>query len=129
MTEYAALLERAREAMQFAYSPYSDVKVGAALLTADGKIYTGCNVENASFGATLCAERVAVAKAISDGIRDFKAIAVISSLRFITPCGICRQTLSEFAPEIEIVMEAEGGYTVQCLTDLLPASFGMRDKK
>lgn len=129
MIDYAMLLDRAKEAMKFSYSPYSDVAVGAALLTADGKIFTGCNVENASLGVTLCAERVAVAKAISDGAREFRAIAVISSLRFITPCGICRQTLSEFAPEIEVVMETEGGYTVKRLEDLLPERFKMKEKK
>lgn len=129
MTDYAALLESAREAMQFSYSPYSHVSVGAALLAADGKVYTGCNVENASFGATLCAERTAVAKAISEGAKEFKAIAVISNLRFITPCGICRQTLSEFAPDIEIVMEAENGYKVTRLKELLPEGFGMPEKK
>ena len=129
MTDYAMLLERARTAMQFAYCPYSGTAVGAALLTADGKIYTGCNVENASFGATLCAERTAVAKAVSDGAGEFRAIAVISNLRFITPCGICRQVLREFAPEMEVVLETENGYTVKRLSELLPEGFSMKKGK
>lgn len=95
--EYMELINKAYEAAQFSYSPYSKFKVGAAILTQNKKIYTGCNVENASFGATICAERTAALKAISEGNSIFLAIAIVSdSNKFTFPCGICRQFLSEF---------------------------------
>lgn len=100
------LLEIALGAMENAYAPYSDFKVGAALLCDDGTVFTGCNIENASYGASNCAERTAVFKAVSEGRRNFSAIAVVSSGGEETfPCGICRQVLAEFAPNIRIVLQ------------------------
>ena len=103
--DYSKLLETAIEAQQFAYAPYSNFRVGAALLTKGGKVYTGCNVENQSFGATVCAERIAIFKAVSEGERDFTAMAVTGSTgKYTPPCGICRQVISEFAPDISLVL-------------------------
>ena len=91
------LMKMANEAMEFAYAPYSHFKVGAAILTREGMVYTGCNIENSSYGATNCAERTAAFKAISEGYRDFVAIAVCcSSGEYAYPCGICRQVIAEF---------------------------------
>jgi cytidine deaminase len=98
-----ALVCAAREARQRAYAPYSKYRVGAALLTADGTIYTGCNVENASYPASICAERVAMTKAVSEGRTDFVAIAIVTS-NAGTPCGICRQVMSEFAPDMRVIV-------------------------
>jgi len=116
------LMREAIAAQEKAYSPYSKFKVGAALLTKDGKIFTGCNIENVSYGMTICAERVAVFKAISEGYTDFEAIAIsASSDGTIYPCGACRQVLAEFNPKIEIfVNHDEKSYY---LFDLLPKSF------
>lgn len=122
--EYKKLVEMAYEAMEYAYAPYSKFKVGAALLTKSGKVYTGCNVEIASFGATNCAERTAIYKAISEGEREYAAIAVVSSSKeFTYPCGICRQVIVEFGKDIDIVVADETGYTVMRIDDLLPKSF------
>lgn len=100
------LLKLAKAAMQNSYSPYSKFKVGAAVLTGDGKVFTGCNVENASYGATICAERCAAVKAISEGSGKFKKLAIVSSEeRFTYPCGICRQFYSEFADDCLVIME------------------------
>ena len=93
----------AREAMKNSYSPYSKFKVGAALLTKEGKVFTGVNVENSSYGATVCAERTAVVKAVSEGYREFEAIAVASSEGIASPCGICRQFIFEFGDDIRII--------------------------
>lgn len=122
---YEELLKAAENAMEYAYSPYSRFKVGAALLCKDGSIYTGCNIENATFGATNCAERTAVFKAVSEGHRDFESIAIVSSGGELTfPCGICRQVLAEFAPEINIILKGSDGKTaVFTLDELLPHSF------
>ena len=119
------LCELAREAMTHAYVPYSGYQVGAALLCKDGTVYQGCNIENATYGATNCAERTAVFKAVSEGKRDFTAIAITSSGKDLTfPCGICRQVLSEFSPEIKVILEDEKGelHTFM-LSELLPHSF------
>lgn len=119
------LIEISKKAQEFAYAPYSEFKVGAALLCRDGSVYTGCNIENATYGATNCAERTAVFKAVSEGKRDFTAIAITSSGKGLTfPCGICRQVLSEFAPEINVILEDEKGelHTFM-LSELLPHSF------
>lgn len=120
------LHEEAKQVMQNAYAPYSNFKVGAALLGADGKIYTGCNVENASYGLTLCAERVAVGRAVSEGVRDFKAISIIAdSGTPVAPCGACRQVLAEFNPEMVVIMaNAESGLCETTLSELLPKPFG-----
>lgn len=122
--EYKKLVEMAYEAMTFAYTPYSKFNVGAALLTKSGKVYTGCNVEIASYGATNCAERTAIYKAISEGEKEFKAIAVVSSSKDYTyPCGICRQVIVEFGKDIEVIVAKGDDYVVYTIDDLLPKSF------
>ena len=119
-----ALAEAARHAQSRAYAPYSHYHVGAALLTADGQVITGCNVENAVYPAGICAERVAITKAVSEGIKDFVAIAV-STNNGGTPCGICRQVMREFAPGITIIiLDDEHIIAEYTLDDLLPDSFG-----
>ena len=120
------LIEAAKEAMKHAYAPYSKFEVGAALLGESGKIYTGCNVENASFGATNCAERTAVFKAISEGERKFVAIAIVSgSQAFTYPCGICRQVLGEFMPKGDIILENnEGEIKKYPFEAMMPFHFG-----
>lgn len=128
-----SLIEDAMEARTRSYSPYSNFEVGAALLTKSGKVYKGCNIENAGFTPTICAERTAVFKAVSEGEMEFEAIAVIGAPKgqVLTgdknsgPCGVCRQVLREFAPHITIIgaNNAED-YYVTTLTELLPKSFG-----
>lgn len=122
--EQAKLISMALEARQKAYAPYSRYLVGAALLTASGRVYTGCNVENASFGLTVCAERVAVFKAVSEGELDF-ALIVVATKNGATPCGACRQVLMEFSPNVEVIaVDAEGQVHHHCrLSDLLPEGF------
>ena len=121
------LIEISKTAQGFAYAPYSKFKVGAALLCRDGSVYTGCNIENATYGATNCAERTAVFRAVSEGKREFTAIAVTSSGQGLTfPCGICRQVLAEFSPEIKVILEDEnGGLHTFALSELLPHSFAL----
>lgn len=119
------LIEQAKKAMQYAYVPYSKFKVGAALLSKNGTVFTGCNIENASYGATCCAERTAILKAVSEGERAFQKIAVVSSSSNLTPpCGICRQVLLEFMPDGVVILENENqeiiSYTVK---ELLPIGF------
>lgn len=122
-----ALLRAAREARQRAYAPYSNYTVGAALLAADGQIITGCNVENAVYPATICAERVAVTKAVSEGQRDFVAIAV-ATRNGGTPCGICRQVIHEFAPQAVVLLVDDAGDVAEwAMGDLLPDAFGPQD--
>ncbi len=119
----ADLIARAIEAREQAYAPYSHTKVGAALLAESGRIYTGCNIENVAFGPTVCAERTAVFKAVSEGERRFEAIAVVSQ-GGITPCGVCRQVMVEFAPEISVIIaDLEGNHRVTSLRALLPDAF------
>ncbi len=119
------LIEISKKAQEFAYVHYSKFKVGAALLCRDGSVYTGCNIENATYGATNCAERTAVFKAVSEGKREFDAIAITSSGKDLTfPCGICRQVLAEFSPEIKVILEDEKGELhTFTLSELLPHSF------
>jgi cytidine deaminase len=124
-----ALLERAREARARAYVPYSRFPVGAALLAADGTIVTGCNVENASYGLTNCAERTAIFKAVSEGVHDFRAIAVVGpdGVPPSPPCGACRQVLSEFGPEMVVVtagVEPGAPPALHTVAELLPHAFG-----
>ncbi len=121
------LLAAAENAMRNAYAPYSDFKVGAALLCADGTVFTGCNIENGSYGATNCAERTAVFKAVSEGHRDFSAIAIVSSGGGETyPCGICRQVIGEFAPHIRVVLQNNGGEPVSYrFEELMPKFFSL----
>lgn len=124
----AALLERAREARRQAYVPYSRFAVGAALLAADGSVFTGCNVENAAYGLTNCAERTAVFKAVSEGRRRFHAIAVTGPEDDVAcaPCGSCRQVLHEFGPAMWVITPGgvAGAPRVRPLAELLPEAFG-----
>jgi len=114
------LLAAACAARERAYAPYSRFKVGAALRAASGRIYTGCNVENVSFGGTICAERTAIVKAVSEGERQFEAIAVVTQTG-ISPCGICRQVMLEFAPTMTIIIaDTQGNVRVTSLPELLP---------
>lgn len=126
-----ALMEQARAAKGYSYAPYSGFHVGAALLCADGSVYTGCNIENAAYTPTNCAERTALFKAVSEGKREFAAIAVAGdSGERVTPCGVCRQALVEFAePEhFRVIMEdGAGGVCSASLSELLPAYFGPKD--
>lgn len=127
------LIAAALGARRASYSPYSGYQVGAALLTPDGKIYTGCNIENAAFTPTICAERTAVFKAVSEGQRQFIAIAIAGSpkgevlTQYSWPCGVCRQVLREFCdPESfrVIVAKSEEEYEIRTLKELLPEGFG-----
>jgi cytidine deaminase len=127
------LCELAKAAMVNAYSPYSGFKVGAALLCADGTVYQGCNIENASFTPTVCAERTAVFKAVSEGKRDFSAIAVCGGKGGVItgkfpPCGVCRQVLREFCgDDFTVYLVTPDGYEAVTLADLLPYSFSAEE--
>jgi cytidine deaminase len=119
-----ALVAQATKAREHAYAPYSNYRVGASLLAASGRVYTGCNVENAVYSETICAERTAVAKAVSEGERDFAAIAVVTRDGG-APCGSCRQVLYEFAPELIVLIADETGAVRQTTAaQLLPDGFG-----
>ncbi len=126
------LVKAAIDVRNRAYAPYSHYQVGAALLSADGRIYQGCNVENASYGATNCAERTAFFKAVSEGVCEFTAIAIAGGLKdkeisdFAYPCGICRQVMQEFCkPDFQIIVaKSEVDYQVMTLAELLPHGFG-----
>lgn len=123
------LLREAREALEKAYAPYSGYPVGAALLTRSGRLYTGANVENASYGLSICAERVAAFKAVADGEREFEAVAVVTE-NGVTPCGACRQVLSEFGPRMRVlVADAQGRRRDYILSDLIPDAFTPADLK
>ncbi len=121
------LIKRAELARENAYAPYSNFKVGAALLTKDGNIYTGCNIENSSYGLTNCAERTAIFKAISEGEEELKAIAVIADTEEpCSPCGACRQVLIEFGSDIEVIMaNLKGDIVVKRIDELLWGSFSL----
>lgn len=125
------MIAMAKEVMKRAYAPYSHFQVGAALLAKDGRVFTGCNVENASFGATICAERTAVTKAVSEGTREFEKIAIVaSSGEYAAPCGICRQVLYEFMPEGNVVLwSKDEGELETPLRELLPMGFRGEDIK
>ena len=129
--DYKTLVHKAVESKVNALPPYSNFHVGAALLTTDEKVYTGCNVENSTFGLTLCAERTAIFKAISEGERKFKAIAIASdSPDYITPCGACRQIIYDHCGEIDIICtNSKGDYQVFKTSQLLPYAFGDKDLK
>ena len=121
--DYENLIAKAMEAREKAHAPYSRFAVGAALLSKSGCIYTGCNVENASYGLSICAERTAVFKAVSEGERDFEAIAVVTE-KGVTPCGACRQVLMEFGEDIQVIVaNGAGEYRVFTLQELLPEAF------
>lgn len=121
----------AKEAMENAYAPYSHFKVGAALLAKDGRVFQGCNIENASYGATNCAERTAIFKAVSEGVREFEAIAIVASSEdYASPCGICRQVLFEFLPEGKVILDSdEKGMVTFTVRELLPLGFRGEDIK
>lgn len=117
------LINLAAQAALKSYSPYSSFRVGAALLSKDGKIFTGTNVENRSFGATICAERTAIVKAVSEGVRDYSALAVIGldSFEILSPCGICRQIISEFGSDITVIMANKNReYQISSVDKLYP---------
>lgn len=123
MSEKSELLKKAKEAQQYAYCKYSKFPVGVALLTKSGKIYTGCNIENASYSLGICAERVAFAKAISDGHQEFKAIAIIGGIeteKACSPCGACRQFMAEFCEDNFKIYLSDKIFTLQ---ELLPERF------
>lgn len=123
------LLEHAKQARERAYVPYSGFKVGAALLTNDGKIYEGCNIENASYGLSNCAERTAIFKAVSEGVAGFEAIAVVAETENpVAPCGACRQVISEFNPKMHVILSNLEGHVAEYTIDqLLPGAFGPAD--
>ena len=129
------LTERAKEAMTHAYAPYSGYKVGAALLCSDGTVYQGCNIENSSYSPTNCAERTAFFKAIYDGCRDFKAIAVCGGkdgviAGLFPPCGVCRQVMREFCDlDFQVYLITPDGYVTRTLGQLLPDSFSSLDMR
>lgn len=127
--KYSDLLKMAHTVKEKAYSPYSHYRVGAAILTKDGRTFVGCNVENAAYGDTICAERSAVCNAVANGCRpgDFEAIAIASSGENFSPCGSCRQVLQEFGSNITIIFEFDGEINTMPLSDLLPKGFPKND--
>ncbi len=120
---------KAEEAMKNAYAPYSKFSVGAAVLTKNGQVFIGCNIENAAYGDSLCAERVAVSNAVSDGLRDIEAIAVVSNEGYAFPCGTCRQFMYEFGGNIRVIVGKDRddleSYTVD---ELMPHGFRLEKK-
>ena len=133
--DYKQLMDKAVEAREFAYAPYSRFKVGAALLAENGKIYTGCNIESATHTPTVCAERTAFFKAISEGVKKFVAIAIVGGIEgelapFCAPCGVCRQVMAEFCDEdFKIVLGTPDKFEEYTLKDMLPFSFTKLDLK
>ena len=125
------LLHAAMRARKNTYAPYSKFKVGAAIETIDGRIFTGCNIENASYGLAICAERVAVFKAVSEGVKKFKRIAIVTGAKKPTPpCGMCRQVLFEFNPNLEIIIANTNGKVIKTkLSKLFPHAFGPKNLK
>ena len=128
-TIYENLLNEAKKVSVNAYSPYSKYRVGAAILTKEQRIYVGCNVENAAYGDTICAERSAVCNAVANGCRpgDFEAIAIASSGENFSPCGSCRQVLQEFGSNITVIFEFDGKINTMPLSELLPKGFPKND--
>lgn len=122
------LIEKAIEAMRRAYAPYSNFKVGAALLTKSGKVFTGCNVENASFGLSVCAERVAIFTAVAAGETEFEKLVVVANTSSpVSPCGACRQVMSEFG-DFEVILANTNGDTMKTrVSELLPYAFKLRE--
>ena len=134
--EIQALIRKAFEGQQFAYTPYSHFRVGAALRAKDGRVYTGCNIENAGYTPTNCAERTAFFKAVSEGERSFRRIAIVAGpegekLIHTAPCGVCRQVLAEFCdPEMPVICaNRKGEYKIFAMGDLLPDAFLPEDLK
>ncbi len=129
MEEWIAAATKVRE---LAYAPYSNFKVGAALVAVDGQIFTGCNVENISFGLTMCAERVALGRALADGVREFAAVVVVADTQKpVSPCGACRQVLAEFSPGLRVILVTlDGKIEDWTLSELLPrASTGILNRE
>lgn len=126
------MIDTAIEQLKYAYTPYSNFKVGAALLTKDGEIYTGCNIENAAYGPSNCAERTAFFKAVSEGERDFQAICIVGGMNgvltdYTAPCGVCRQVMMEFCEidKFQIILAVDKDqYKIFLLKDLFPMGFG-----
>ncbi len=129
--KWQELLDAANKVRDLAYAPYSDFHVGAALLTDDGEIIVGCNVENATYGATICAERTAIGTAVASGKKTFTAICVLTQADSpVAPCGICRQVLAEFCEDLPVLMATTSGrYEFVSLDDLLPHRFKKADFK
>ncbi len=133
--EIKSLVRRALDMRLFSYTPYSRFNVGAALLAKNGEVYTGCNIENASYTPTNCAERTAFFKAVSEGVKEFKAIAIVggedgaTELDYCPPCGVCRQVMSEFCDDefIIILAKSEDEYKIYTLPEILPERFGPKD--
>ncbi len=122
------LISKALEAKKLAYVPYSKFQVGAALITEDDKVYTGCNIEISSYSPTICAERTAIFKAVSEGHRKIKAIAIVGDSNHTFPCGVCRQVIREFGKDAKIIIaNSEDDYEEYSLDQLLPHSFGPED--
>lgn len=122
------LIQKALDAKEKAYVPYSKFHVGAALMTEDNEIYTGCNIEIASYSPTICAERTAIFKAVSEGHKKIKAIAIVGDADFTYPCGVCRQVIREFGAGAKIIIaNSVDEYKEYILDDLLPHSFGPED--
>lgn len=123
--KYLNLIKEAKKAMENSYSPYSNFAVGAALLTRDGQVYKGCNVENAAYGAANCAERTALFSAIADGVTEFEAIAVVgSSGEYTYPCGICRQVIAELMPKGKLIFSNNNNeYQELTIQEMLPYAF------
>ena len=128
--QYIKLLKQAHKAKENAYAPYSGFEVGATILTKDGKTIDGCNVENAAYGSTMCAERTAIFKAVSMGYKpdDFQAIAVASSGYNFSPCGACRQVINEFGEDIDLIFEWNGEVVVDSLKSILPYNFVLKKR-
>ena len=125
LSEFETLLSAARDVRERAYAPYSHFAVGAALDTGDGQVFLGCNVENASYGLTICAERSAVSAAIAAGYRKFDAIAIAGpDGSVVSPCGACRQVLHEFNPSMTVIYTTPDGPVATTAAELLPHSFG-----
>lgn len=129
MTDYKQLMSLADDMRAFSHAPYSDFRVGAALVGKSGKIYTGCNIENAAFSPTICAERTAFAKAVSEGEKEFECIAIVGGRsgersQKCAPCGVCRQVMSEFCgDDFKVILGTPDHFDVYTLKDLLPLTF------
>jgi len=124
--DYKQLVKKAKEARELAYAPYLKFRVGAALLTKSGKVYTGCNIQNIAFSPTICAERTAIFKAVSEGEKEFEAIAIISDLETtVYPCGVCRQVMAEFfEPDTTLICaDREGEFLVYKFSEVMPFAF------
>ena len=127
--EQRALLGRAREAARYAHAPASGFKVGAALVTLSGKTFTGCNVESSAYSVSICAERVALYKAVSEGERGFSDLLIVAQdgEEDSPPCGACRQALLEFSPDMRVAFRENGEFVTRKLADLLPDAFGWKE--